>query len=91
VAHRYSTPLVAQGAGMARDPGSEKGSLLVRFDLMRRTQLPADFEELWVETEPGTLWLELDYNLHARGMGLAVYPTSAARTTIGGWLAMDVL
>jgi FAD/FMN-containing dehydrogenase len=91
VAQRYSIPLVAQGAGTARDLGSEKGSLLVRFDLMRRTQLPADFEEPWVEAEPGTLWLELDNNLHARGMGLAVYPTSAPRTTIGGWLAMDGL
>jgi FAD/FMN-containing dehydrogenase len=89
VAQRHSIPLVAQGAGTARDPDSEKRSLVVRFDLMRRMQLPADFEEPWVEAEPGTLWLELDNALHARGMSLAVYPTSAPRTTIGGWLAMD--
>jgi FAD/FMN-containing dehydrogenase len=91
VAARYSVPLVAQGAMIAYEPGSEKGGILVRFDLMRRTRLPADFEEPWAEAEPGTLWLELDNELHARGRGLAVYPTSAPRSTVGGWLAMDGL
>ena len=91
VAARYSVPLVAQGAMTTYEPGSEKGGILVRFDLMRRTRLPADFEEPWAEAEPGTLWLELDDELHARGRGLAVYPTSAPRSTIGGWLAMDGL
>jgi FAD/FMN-containing dehydrogenase len=91
VAQRYSVPLVAQGARTAYEPGSEKLAILVRFDLMRRTRLPADFEEPWAEAEAGTLWLELDDDLRTRGMGLAVYPTSAPRTTIGGWLAMDGL
>ena len=91
VAARYSVPLVAQGAMTAYEPGSVTGGILVRFDLMRRTRLPADLEESWAEAEPGTLWLELDNALHARGRGLAVYPTSAPRTTIGGWLAVDGL
>jgi len=93
VAKRYSVPLVAQGA--LTDPdrkiGVEKGSILIRFDLMARVQLPADYEEPWAEAEPGALWLELDNYLHARGRGLAIYPTSAPRTTIGGWLATDGL
>lgn len=101
VAERHRVPLVALGAGTAPDPdetGTEvgsvlrdakKGSILVRFDLMRRTRLPADFEESWAEAEPGALWLELDNDLRARGRGLAVYPTSAPRSTVGGWLAMD--
>ena len=93
VSERYSVPLIAQGA--LTDPdheiGAEKGSILIRFDLMGRIRLPADYEEPWVETEPGALWLELDNYLHTRGRGLAVYPTSAPRTTIGGWLAMDGL
>jgi FAD/FMN-containing dehydrogenase len=91
VAQRYSVTLVAQGARTAYEPGSEKGVLLVRFDLMRRTRLPANFEEPWAEAEAGTLWLELDDELHARARGLTVYPTSAPRTTIGGWMAMDGL
>jgi FAD/FMN-containing dehydrogenase len=69
----------------------KKGSILIRFDLMRRTRLPADPEEPWVEVEPGTLWLELDNDLRSRGRGLAVYPTSAPRATVGGWLAIDGL
>jgi FAD/FMN-containing dehydrogenase len=91
VAQRYSVALVAQGARTAYEPRSDKGALLVRFDLMRRTRLPANFEEPWAQAEAGTLWLELDDELHARGSGLTVYPTSAPRTTIGGWLAMDGL
>jgi FAD/FMN-containing dehydrogenase len=80
VAERYSLPLVAQGARTASyEHGSEKGALLARFDLMRRTQLPTDLEECWAEAEAGTLWLELDNDLHARGMGLTIYPMSAPR------------
>src|ERR671932_2256030 len=59
LATRYSVPLVAQRAMTAYEPGSGEGGILVRFDLMRRTRLPADFREPWVEAEPGTLWLEL--------------------------------
>jgi FAD/FMN-containing dehydrogenase len=91
VAERYSVPLVAQGARTAYEPGSEKGSILVRFDLMRRTQLPDDLAEHWVEVESGALWLEVDDDLRTRGMGLTIYPTSGPRSTIGGWLAMDGL
>jgi FAD/FMN-containing dehydrogenase len=65
-----------------------EGSILVRFDLMRGMRLP-EHEEPWVEAEPGATWLELDDNLRVRGRGLAVYPTSAPRATVGGWLATD--
>jgi FAD/FMN-containing dehydrogenase len=57
---------------------------------MRRTSLP-ESEEMWVEAEPGASWLQLDDELRVRGMGLAVYPTSAPRATVGGWLATDGL
>jgi FAD/FMN-containing dehydrogenase len=59
LATRYSVPLVAQGAMTAYEPGSGEGGILVRFDLMRRTRLPADLQEPWVEAEAGTLCLEL--------------------------------
>ena len=91
VSERYSVPLVAQGSRTAFEAGSEKGGILIGFDLMRRARLPADPEEAWAEAEPGALWLELDNYLHARGRSLAVYPTSAPRTTIGGWIASDGL
>jgi FAD/FMN-containing dehydrogenase len=48
-------------------------------------------EDLWVRAEPGAPWLELENNLSTHGWGLAVYPTSAPRATVGGWLATDGL
>jgi FAD/FMN-containing dehydrogenase len=90
VAARYSVPLVALGAGTAPESGAEKRGIAVRFDLMRRTRLP-DGEEPWVEAEPGVPWLQLDDELRVRGRGLAIYPTSAPRATVGGWLATDGL
>jgi FAD/FMN-containing dehydrogenase len=88
VADRHSIPLVALGAGTALESGAQKRGILVRFDLMRRIRLP-DTEEPWVEAEPGVPWLQLDDDLRVRGRGLAVYPTSAPRATVGGWLATD--
>lgn len=88
VAYRYSVSLVPLGAGTVADPDIAKGSILVRFDLMRRLKIP-EGEEPWAEAEPGTPWLELEDELRVRGRGLAVYPTSAPRATVGGWLATD--
>lgn len=48
-----------------------------------------DSDEPWVEAEPGATLLSLENNLETRGLGLAVYSTSAPRATVGGWLAMD--
>src|SRR5215210_5892854 len=90
VAGRYSVPLVALGAGIASKADVEDGRVLIRFDLMRSLRLP-EHEEPWVEAEPGASWLQLDDSLRTRGWGLAVYPTSAPRATVGGWLAMDGL
>jgi glycolate oxidase len=36
-------------------------------------------------------WLQVDDELRVRGRGLAVYPTSAPRATVCGWLATDGL
>lgn len=91
VADRYSVPLVVVGGGTAGEDGAKDGSILVHFDLMRNTRLPQDPDESWAEAEPGALWLQLDNELRLRGRGLAVYPTSAPRATVGGWLATDGL
>jgi FAD/FMN-containing dehydrogenase len=90
VAGRYSVPLVALGGGTASKTDIEGRSILIHFDLMRGLRLP-EHEESWVEAEPGASWLQLDDSLRARGWGIAVYPTSAPRATVGGWLAMDGL
>ena len=37
--------------------------------------------------ERGATWVALEDLLRDRGMGLRVYPTSAPRSTVGGWLA----
>ena len=91
VAERYSLPLAVLGAGTAFDaPGAPGKGVLVRFDLMRDVHTRGG-EELWVKAEPGASWLELENNLSTHGWGLAVYPTSAPRATVGGWLATDGL
>ncbi len=90
VAGRYSLPLVALGGGTASKADVEDGRVLINFDLMRGLRLP-EHEEPWVEAEPGASWLQVDDLLRGRGWGLAVYPTSAPRATVGGWLAMDGL
>ena len=85
-AARYSIPLAAVGGGTSPEPVAEEGKLLVRFDLMRGVRLP-NRDGGWAEAEPGTPWLKLDEELRLRDMGLAVYPTSAPRATVGvGWL-----
>jgi FAD/FMN-containing dehydrogenase len=88
ITDRYSLPLLALGAETTQEQQVREGRVLVRFDLMRGLWL-SDAEEPLAEAEPGALWLELDNDLRVRGRGLTVYPTSAPRATIGGWLALD--
>jgi FAD/FMN-containing dehydrogenase len=90
IADSYSLPVVALGAETTPEQQVKEGRVLVRFDLMRGLWL-SDAEEPLAEVEPGALWLELDNDLRVRGRGLTVYPTSAPRATIGGWLALDGL
>jgi len=89
VATKHSVPLSPLGAGTGFEP-VPPGSILVRFELMRGVRRPRS-EEAWIEAEPGATWLELEEFLRPTGHGLAVYPTSAPRATVGGWLAQDGL
>jgi glycolate oxidase len=88
LADRYSVPLAALGAETAPDTPVKEGRILIRFDLMRGLWI-TDPDEPRAEAEPGALWLELDNDLRVHGRGLTVYPTSAPRATVGGWLAQD--
>jgi len=90
IAARHSVPLVPYGARTGLESRSTEGSILVRFDLMRNVRSPHP-EETWIEAEPGASWLQLEDDLRPRGRGLVVYPTSAPRATVGGWLAQDGL
>ncbi|HZB08730.1 MAG TPA: FAD-binding oxidoreductase [Rubrobacter sp.] len=87
LAARHGIPLVARGAGTAIYPGKPPRGLTVRFDAMRQIRLPEGEEENRVEVEPGVTWWTLEERLRERGMGPRVYPTSAPRSTVGGWLA----
>jgi FAD/FMN-containing dehydrogenase len=89
VAAKHSVPLFPLGAGTAFKL-VPPGSILVRFDLMRAVRSPHP-EDPWIEAEPGATWLELEEVLRPTGRGLTVYPTSAPRATVGGWLAQDGL
>ena len=90
VAARYSVPLVPFGAGTGTEPRQTEGTILVHFDMMRDLRPPRP-DEPWIEAQPGVTWLQLEDDLRPRGLGLAVYPTSAPRATVGGWLAQDGL
>jgi FAD/FMN-containing dehydrogenase len=87
LAAHHSIPLVARGAGTALYSGKTPPALAVRFDAMRRIRLPEESGEEWVEVEPGVTWMVLQERLRQMGMGPTVYPTSAPRSTVGGWLA----
>ena len=87
LAARHGIPLVARGAGTAIYPGKPPRGLTVRFDAMHQIRLPEGENEKWVEVEPGVTWGALEERLSERGMGPRVYPTSAPRSTVGGWLA----
>jgi glycolate oxidase len=87
LAARYRVPLMARGAGTGLYPGKAPRALVVRFDAMRGIRVPEGPEEDWVEVEPGVNWAVLEERLRERGTGPTVYPTSAPRATVGGWLA----
>jgi FAD/FMN-containing dehydrogenase len=90
VAARHAVPLVPFGARTGPESRPTEGGILVRFDLMRAVRSPYP-EEPWIEAEPGASWLQLEDYLRPLGRGLVVYPTSAPRATVGGWLAQDGL
>lgn len=86
---RYSVTLSPAGAGMDPDlPEPAGDTVLVRTEMMRAVRFPDD-ERGRVEVEPGVSWLELENELRSSHRALTVYPTSAPRATVGGWIARD--
>src|SRR5215211_6063748 len=86
---QYSVRLSPAGAGTDPDLPEPTGeTLLVGTEMMRQVRFPDD-ERSRVEVEPGVLWLELEDELRSSQQALTVYPTSAPRATVGGWIARD--
>src|SRR5215216_1642579 len=86
---RYSVTLSPAGAGTDPDlPEPQGETVLVGTEMMRKIRFPDD-ERSCVEVEPGVLWLELEDELRSSHRALTVYPTSAPRATVGGWIARD--
>ena len=89
MARRRSLRLYPVGAGLDPDlPEPVEDAVLVGTEMMRAVRFPDERRSL-VEVEPGVLWLELEGRLRAAHRALTVYPTSAPRTTVGGWIARD--
>jgi FAD/FMN-containing dehydrogenase len=77
------------GAGTDPDLPEPAGeTVLAGTEMMRKVRFPDD-ERSCVEVEPGVLWLELEDELRSSHRALTVYPTSAPRATVGGWIARD--
>jgi FAD/FMN-containing dehydrogenase len=84
---RHSARLSPAGAGTDPDLPDPMGeTVLVRTEMMRKIHFP-DGER--VEVEPGVLWVDLEDELRPSHLALTVYPTSAPRATVGGWIARD--
>jgi glycolate oxidase len=84
---RHSARLSPAGAGTDPDLPEPTGeTVLVRTEMMRKIHFP-DGER--VEVEPGVLWVDLEDELRPSHLALTVYPTSAPRATVGGWIARD--
>lgn len=80
--------MVAEGAGTVEAEAPSGRHVVVRFDDMRRCWPPGRPDD-HVTVEPGISWFELEEHLRGHGRATAVYPTSAMRATVGGWLASD--
>ncbi|ATW26513.1 FAD-binding and (Fe-S)-binding domain-containing protein [Candidatus Formimonas warabiya] len=60
--------------------------LVVEFNRMKQIH-PIHAEDQTVTVEPGAVWEEVEFHLNQHGLTLALYPTSALSSTVGGWLA----
>lgn len=90
IAHRHGLPLSPRGAGTI--PGSARSAegVVLGLDHMKSFSV-TEGEEPVVELGPGLSWVELEDHLRGEGKSLRVYPTSAPRSSVGGWLARDGL
>lgn len=63
-----------------------EGGIMVEFSRMNKI-IAINPEERTVTVEAGAVWREIEYHLNRQGLTLALYPSSAPSSTVGGWLA----
>jgi Fe-S oxidoreductase/FAD/FMN-containing dehydrogenase len=63
-----------------------EGGLVIEFNRMKKI-IEINSDERTATVEPGVVWNELEYHLNQKDLTLALYPTSAPSSTVGGWLA----
>ncbi len=88
IAQRHGLPVTPLGAGTAASDAAKGSGLILRLGHLRGI---STVEGDAVEVEAGIPWVELEDHLHAAGKSLRVYPTSAPRSSVGGWLARNGL
>jgi Fe-S oxidoreductase/FAD/FMN-containing dehydrogenase len=81
-------PLVPRGMATSGYGGvlPTKGGLVVDFFDMNHI-LEIDSDSLTATVEPGVIWHRLERELTKHDLALHSYPSSAASSTVGGWLA----
>ena len=89
LAARHSIPLVARGG----PPLPEQDAVCPRgaFRCDARHKAPGAAGRGMGRGRSGVTWMGLEERLRETGMGPTVYPTSAPRSTVGGWLAENGL
>jgi len=80
--------LTPRGCGMSRSGAAVplRRGLVVDFHRLNRV-IDLERRSRTVTVEPGMVWQQLDTELARAGLALRLYPTSYARSSVGGWLA----
>ncbi|WP_368293407.1 FAD-binding and (Fe-S)-binding domain-containing protein [Dehalobacter sp. TBBPA1] len=87
-ANRHQISLIPRGKATSGYGGvlPVDGGLIVEFNRMKKI-LDISEQESSATIQPGVVWNELEYHLNQKNLTLALYPTSAPSSTVGGWLA----
>ncbi|BAS25969.1 FAD-binding oxidoreductase [Limnochorda pilosa] len=90
IAAEAGVPLVPRGGATSPWGGAlpVRGGIAVNFSRMARV-LEVDPTTQTVTVEPGVTWNRVEEALLAHSLALRLLPTSAPRSTVGGWVAED--
>lgn len=88
IATEFDVPVVPRGSGTSGYGGALPivGGLVLHFARMDEIHC-IDPDDQTVVVGPGVVWDDLQAALHEHGLGLSLYPTSAAGSTVAGWVA----
>lgn len=88
LANKHDIKLTPRGKGTSGYGGvlPVDGGLVIEFNRMKKI-IQIDVQNRTATVESGVVWKELEHHLNQQGLTLALYPTSAPSSTVGGWLA----